>query len=80
MKTCQTLARHSTSTLTLGVYARASLHDVRGAVEALPDLAPDRPVPRGPVQPDRDQGVPGPDATVSATVVPVDATQTQVGI
>jgi integrase len=40
LKTCQVLARHSTPTLTIGVYARASLHDVQGAVEALPDLNP----------------------------------------
>lgn len=39
VKTCQTLARHSTATLTFDVYARASLHDVQGAVESLPDLA-----------------------------------------
>jgi hypothetical protein len=40
VKTCQTLARHSTPVLTIGVYAKASLHDVQGAVEALPDLTP----------------------------------------
>ncbi len=38
VKTCQTLARHSTPSLTIGIYAKASLHDVSGAVEALPDL------------------------------------------
>ncbi len=38
VKTCQTLARHSTPSLTIGVYAKASLHDIAGAVEALPDL------------------------------------------
>jgi site-specific recombinase XerC len=38
VKTCQTLARHSTPSLTIGVYAKASLHDVKGAVEDLPDL------------------------------------------
>jgi excisionase family DNA binding protein len=37
VKTCQTLARHSTPSLTIGVYAKTSLHDVKGAVEALPD-------------------------------------------
>jgi hypothetical protein len=31
------LARHSTPSLTIGVYAKTSLHDVKGAVEALPD-------------------------------------------
>jgi hypothetical protein len=43
VKTCQTLARHSSPTLTIGIYAKASLHDVRGAVEDLPDLT--RPAP-----------------------------------
>ena len=38
VKTCQTLARHSTPSLTIGIYAKASLHDIAGAVEALPDL------------------------------------------
>ncbi len=37
VKVCQVLARHSTPTLTIGVYAKASLHDVAGAVAALPD-------------------------------------------
>jgi hypothetical protein len=43
VKTCQTLARHSTPSLTIGVYAKRSLHDIKGAVEALPD--PIRPDP-----------------------------------
>ena len=30
VKVCQTLARHSTPSLTIGVYARASLHDIAG--------------------------------------------------
>ena len=34
VKTCQTLARHSTASMTIGIYAKASLHDVQGAVEA----------------------------------------------
>jgi hypothetical protein len=38
VKTCQTLARHSTPSLTIGVYAKASLHDIKGAVDNLPDL------------------------------------------
>ncbi len=37
VKTCQTLARHSSPVLTIGVYAKASLHDISGAVESLPD-------------------------------------------
>jgi hypothetical protein len=43
VKTCQTLARHSTPVLTIGVYAKKSLHDLAGAVEALPDLTPKSP-------------------------------------
>ena len=38
VKTCQVLARHSTPSLTIGLYAKASLHDIKGAVESLPDL------------------------------------------
>jgi len=38
VKTCQTLARHSTPSLTIGIYAKTSLHDIKGAVENLPDL------------------------------------------
>ena len=45
VKTCQTLARHSTPSLTIGIYAKASLHDISGAVDALPDLNPDRSKP-----------------------------------
>ena len=40
MKTCQTLARHSSPSLTIGIYAKASLHDIAGAVESLPNLTP----------------------------------------
>jgi site-specific recombinase XerC len=42
VKTCQTLARHSTPSLTIGIYARTTLHDIAGAVENLPDLTPRR--------------------------------------
>ena len=45
VKTCQTLARHSTPSLTIGIYAKASLHDISGAVDALPDLTPEAPAP-----------------------------------
>jgi len=45
VKTCQTLARHSTAALTIGIYAKASLHDISGAVEKLPDLTPKNPAP-----------------------------------
>jgi hypothetical protein len=43
VKTCQTLARHSTPSLTIGIYAKTSLHDIKGAVENLPDLTPQAP-------------------------------------
>jgi len=43
VKTCQELARHSTPTLTIGIYAKASVRDKYGAVENLPDLAPSQP-------------------------------------
>ncbi len=45
VKTCQTLARHSTPSLTIGIYAKASLHDITGAVGALPNLSTGRPTP-----------------------------------
>jgi hypothetical protein len=38
VKTCQLLARHSTPSLTIWIYPKASLHDIMGAVEGLPDL------------------------------------------
>ena len=45
VKTCQTLARHSTPSLTIGIYAKASLHDIAGAMDALPEMTPCRPEP-----------------------------------
>jgi integrase len=45
VKTCQVLARHSTPSLTIGIYAKASLHDISSAVDALPDLSPEAPAP-----------------------------------
>lgn len=44
VKTCQVLARHSDPALTIGIYAKASLHDINGAVGALPDLTTSNPV------------------------------------
>ena len=41
VKVCQELARHSTPSLTIGVYAKASLHDIKGAVANLPSLKPE---------------------------------------
>ena len=43
VKTCQVLARHSTPSLTIGIYAKASIHDLSGAVDSLPDLTPPAP-------------------------------------
>jgi integrase len=40
VKTAQELARHSTPVLTIGRYSHARLHDLTGALEALPDLQP----------------------------------------
>ena len=40
VKVAQELARHSTPTLTLGVYTKLGVHDLTGALGALPDLAP----------------------------------------
>src|SRR5262249_51388920 len=39
VKVVQTLARHSTPTLTLGVYAHVGLYDQAAALDALPDLS-----------------------------------------
>ncbi len=49
VKTCQTLARHSTPSLTIGIYAKASIHDLTGAVESLPDLTGPAPKPEAAV-------------------------------
>jgi site-specific recombinase XerD len=40
VKTCQTLARHSTPVLTFQTYAKVAAHDLAGAVERLPDFSP----------------------------------------
>jgi integrase len=39
VKTAQELARHSTPVLTIGRYSHTRLHDLQGALDALPDLA-----------------------------------------
>jgi hypothetical protein len=67
VKTCQTLARHSTPSLTIGVYAKASLHDISGAVEALPDLTTRARQPKAL----RKTGTDGA-ATESATELPIE--------
>ncbi len=40
-KAAQELARHSTPSLTIGRYSHARLHDLTGALEALPSLQPE---------------------------------------
>jgi hypothetical protein len=50
IKVGQELARHSSVTLTLGIYAHARLHDVVGAVEGLPDPFPAKPEVESAVQ------------------------------
>lgn len=40
VKTAQTLARHSTPILTIGIYAKASANDLASAIGGLPDLSP----------------------------------------
>ena len=67
VKTCQTLARHSTPSLTIGIYAKASLHDINGAVEGLPDLTTPRLEPEALRMTGTDATAPG-SATVSATI------------
>jgi integrase len=49
VKTCQTLARHSSPCLTIGVYAKTSLHDMKGAVENFPDMSPRETTPAEPL-------------------------------
>ena len=46
VKIVQSLARHSTPTLTLGVYAHVGLYDQSAALDALPDLTRPAPTPQ----------------------------------
>jgi hypothetical protein len=55
VKVCQVSARHSTPRLTIGIYAKADLHDIKGTVEALPDPTASRPNPEAPGR-DRNRG------------------------
>lgn len=43
VKTCQELARHSDPRLTIGRYSHARLHDLAGALDALPNTQPQDP-------------------------------------
>ena len=43
VKTAQELARHSTPLLTIGRYSHARLHDLQGALDALPSTTPSEP-------------------------------------
>jgi hypothetical protein len=45
VKVVQSLVRHSTPTLALGVYAHVGLYDQTGALDALPDLTSPQPGP-----------------------------------
>jgi len=45
VKVAQELARHSTPTLTLGIYTKLGVHDLTGALGALPNLAQSAPEP-----------------------------------
>src|SRR5262249_1927755 len=76
VKTCQTLARHSTPSLTIGIYAKASLHDIQGAVETLPDLTPGGATPEA-LAATGTEGKSTPVATNSATQAFVDEKQSE---
>ena len=45
VKVAQELARHSTPTLTLNVYAKLGVHDLKGALNSLPKFPPTDPEP-----------------------------------
>jgi integrase len=45
VKTCQVLARRCTPSLTIGLYAKVYLHELRGPLDALADRSPDRSAP-----------------------------------
>src|SRR4051812_33679964 len=45
VKVSQTLARHSTPSLTIGLHAKASLQDINGAMDSLPDPGMSAPMP-----------------------------------
>ncbi len=77
VKTCQVLARHSTPSLTIGIYAKASLHDIVGAVESLPDLNGGRDRPEAVAATGTD-AFPAPSATQNATHHAVDEAQSHV--
>ena len=47
VKTCQELARHSSPSLTIGRYSHARLHDLQGALDALPAVSPTPSTPEG---------------------------------
>ncbi len=66
-KECQRLARHSTITLTMDVYADTDLQELAAAVELLPPIG--KPPPSGPptLTVVRDDSPPGPDPTATAT-------------
>ena len=80
VKTCQVLARHSSPSLTIGVYAKASVHDIRGAVDALPDPTADRPIPEAvALAATGTEGKTVPRATENATLYLIDPAQGEAG-
>ncbi len=76
VKTSQVLARHSSPVVTIGVYAKASLHDISGAVESLPDLTPAA-GDREAMSATGTEGNSLPTATQNATSMVVDGSQVQ---
>ncbi len=60
VKVAQTLARHSTPVLTMNVYSRLGVHDLTGALAALPDLSGPGEAPRSEAQVLRATGTDGP--------------------
>jgi site-specific recombinase XerD len=67
VKTCQVLARHADPSLTIGIYAKTSLHDISGAVEKLPTLTKTAPALEAMRATGTDGSVQNPVATQGAT-------------
>jgi len=68
VREAQTLARHSTPTLTMNVYSQASLLDVAGAVNGLGDLLSTAPAPG--LLPEGNVGASGTGETPSGGALP----------
>jgi len=72
VKVTQTLARHSTPTLTLGVYAHVGLYDQTAALEALPDQT-------GPIAPKSEPASLAATGTDSVSALTAQGQRAQVG-